>query len=416
MISAAFVLWPVLRAAAGRAPGARGRPKHCPRRAVVRSMVRDFWVEPAGRECVTSAVECGFQTMVFRDRATMSEYRGLARFRGVLVKDDGSVVEVMTVDDAAESEEEIGVCVAISGPSDQDRAMDSLRHSPLVLMEPAGDWKVIPAENVIAAAQHSSSGRSQVMVSCSSSEEAKVLLETLDVGVDGVLLRTDDVHEIRKLRGLRDDTLRDEQSALLDSFRSNSVAATVTAVRAVGSGDRVCVDTCSLLAANEGMLVGSSSQRMFVVLSEAAEVDYVPSRPFRVNAGPVHAYTMGADQKTKYLAELRTGDEVLAVTVDPNTGEFAGCRRVVVGRVKIERRALLLVEADVAKTPESGEARPSLATILVQNAETVRLAGGAPGSVSISASSLRPGNKLLVKTDTAARHIGIPIKEALIEG
>lgn len=34
------------------------------------------------------------------------------------------------------------------------------------------------------------------------------------------------------------------------------------------------------------------------------------TRPFRINAGPVHSYTLLADGSTKYLAELEAGDQV----------------------------------------------------------------------------------------------------------
>lgn len=73
----------------------------------------------------------------------------------------------------------------------------------------------------------------------------------------------------------------------------------VTEVSSVGMGDRVCVDTCSLLGEDEGMLVGSAGQGLFLVLSEAAQSDYVASRPFRVNAGPVHSYCLCPDGKTR---------------------------------------------------------------------------------------------------------------------
>ena len=69
------------------------------------------------------------------------------------------------------------------------------------------------------------------------------------------------------------------------------------------------------------------------------ESEYVASRPFRVNAGPVHAYVMTPGNKTKYLSELETGDEVLTVDQEGTT------KIAIVGRVKIEKRPLMLVEA-----------------------------------------------------------------------
>ncbi len=73
----------------------------------------------------------------------------------------------------------------------------------------------------------------------------------------------------------------------------------------VGMGDRVCVDTCSLLGEDEGLLVGSAGQGLFLVLSEAAHSDYIESRPFRVNAGPVHSYCLCPGGKTRLSCAAR---------------------------------------------------------------------------------------------------------------
>lgn len=95
-----------------------------------------------------------------------------------------------------------------------------------------------------------------------------------------------------------------------------------------------------MMDVGEGMLVGSYSQGLFLVHSESLESEYVASRPFRVNAGPVQAYVMIPGGRTKYLSELETGDEVLIVDRNGRS------RTAVVGRVKIEKRPLILVEAE----------------------------------------------------------------------
>ena len=46
------------------------------------------------------------------------------------------------------------------------------------------------------------------------------------------------------------------------------------------------------------------------VKAEVMENSHVPPRPFRVNAGAVHAYVLTPEGKTKYLEELRSGEEV----------------------------------------------------------------------------------------------------------
>eukprot|EP00879_Flechtneria_rotunda_P032573 GHRR01035802.1.p1 GENE.GHRR01035802.1~~GHRR01035802.1.p1 ORF type:complete len:172 (+),score=65.03 GHRR01035802.1:651-1166(+) len=113
--------------------------------------------------------------------------------------------------------------------------------------------------------------------------------------------------------------------------------ATVTRVEPVGLCDRVCVDLCSLLQPGEGMLVGSFARALFLVHSECMESQYINSRPFRVNAGAVHAYVQAPDGKTAYLSELQSGSKMLVVNA-------AGrARTAMVGRCKIELRPMVSV-------------------------------------------------------------------------
>lgn len=59
--------------------------------------------------------------------------------------------------------------------------------------------------------------------------------------------------------------------------------------------------------------------------------------------GPVHAYVAVPGGKTSYLSELKTGKEVVVV-------DQSGMQRTaIVGRVKIETRPLILVEAKVCR-------------------------------------------------------------------
>ncbi len=87
----------------------------------------------------------------------------------------------------------------------------------------------------------------------------------------------------------------------------------VTRIVPVGmGGDRVCVDTCSILAdgGEGGMLVGNTSSAFLMVHPETLEnPPYVAPRPFRVNAGgAVHAYILlPPNGKTAYLADLAVG-------------------------------------------------------------------------------------------------------------
>jgi 3-dehydroquinate synthase II len=246
------------------------------------------------------------------------------------------------------------------------------------------DWKVIPLENMIAGLQ----GHNVKIISgVRTAQEAEVALSTLEHGADGVLLESTDLQEIK---GLQEVAERAEASRL------NLVRATITGIKPVGMGDRVCVDTCSLMRPGEGMLVGSQAKAFFLVQSEAEESPYVASRPFRVNAGAVHAYVR-VGEKTRYLSELKSGDEVTVVTRD------GGSRSAIVGRAKIERRPMMLVEAEV-----EGQA----ISTLLQNAETIKLVGA---ERSIPVTEAKVGDQVLVYLEETARHFGMSIKESIIE-
>ncbi len=247
------------------------------------------------------------------------------------------------------------------------------------------DWKVIPLENLIAELQKLDV---EIIAGVRNAEEAKLALETLEHGSDGVLVDTDDISEIKKIVAIRDRQGMEKIPL---------VKARITKVKPVGMGDRVCVDTASLMVPGEGMLIGSQSNGLFFVHSESEESPYVAARPFRVNAGAVHAY-IRVGEKTRYLSELASGDEVMIINSEGET------RPAVVGRVKIERRPLMLIEAEVDET--------RIKTLL-QNAETIKLVGD--GGKPMPVTALKEGDGVLVYFEKAARHFGIKIEETIIE-
>jgi 3-dehydroquinate synthase class II len=162
---------------------------------------------------------------------------------------------------------------------------------------------VIPAENLVAAFS-SDSTRATLLATVTTSDSAETMLGALEVGTDGVVLRTESPEEARRLAKVMQERHASDQPTL------EMQTAVVTRVEAAGVGDRVCVDTCSVLHPGEGLLVGSFARTMFLVHSECAESAYVASRPFRINAGPVHSYLVGGGGKTRYLSELCTGEPV----------------------------------------------------------------------------------------------------------
>ncbi len=247
------------------------------------------------------------------------------------------------------------------------------------------DWEVIPLENLIAELQKE---KVQLLAGVKSLSQAKTVLETLEVGADGVMLQAS------KLGVIKEIAKTIESAGEKVDLRTGRVKK----LKPVSLGDRVCIDTASLLTVGEGMLIGSQANGLFLVHSETLESEYVASRPFRVNAGAVHAYILTPGGKTKYLSDLKAGDEVLAVDFKGNT------RTVVVGRVKIEKRPLMLLEV---------VSENKIYKTLLQNAETITLlkSDGRP----ISISKLKEGDELLLHIKNIGRHFGMEIEETLIE-
>lgn len=333
-------------------------------------MMERIWIllpQNDSKDSLTAALEAGFHTFV--EPAGAKGHEGLARTRILALSEDGLY----------EADRLVAPRIVISSPKDQEHALALAGKHDAVLVD-ARAWKIIPHENLIAAYH----GRgTKLIVEAKDVDEAQLLLSTLERGVDIVLLPA--IHAASAAK------------RLLSATRETLHQATITKVKPVGVGDRACLDTASLLAEDEGVLTGSASGGLFLVASEARESGYVASRPFRVNAGAVHAYVLTPGGKTRYLSELHAGDEVLVIGPD---GE---ARPVVLGRVKIERRPLLLVEA---------ECEGRVIKTLLQNAETIRLVGPT-GTKSIV--EIAPGDKVFVRLDAGGRHFGMSVDETVVE-
>ncbi|EMA06850.1 3-dehydroquinate synthase II [Haloarcula vallismortis] len=247
------------------------------------------------------------------------------------------------------------------------------------------NWQIIPLENLIARVGE----ETDLIAGVRTAEDARTAYETLELGADGVLLDTDEVDEIRKTVEVRDEMGRES----LDLEY-----AEVTAIEQTGSADRVCIDTGSLMEHDEGMLVGSMARGLFFVHAETAESPYVASRPFRVNAGAVHAYVRTPDGGTKYLSELQSGDEVQIVDANGRT------REAIVGRAKIEKRPMFRVQAET----KDGDRIETL----LQNAETIKV-HTQNGRTAVT--DLEPGDEILIHHEDTATHFGERIEESIIE-
>jgi 3-dehydroquinate synthase II len=267
--------------------------------------------------------------------------------------------------------------VTIQGKEDENKAAKAADLGVDYVIIKCLDWRVIPLENLIAKGR----GKSTLIAEVTTSEDAKVVLEALELGTDGVLLKTGNPNELEK-------TIK-----LIKAQTPKMVLtpAKILSIKPIG------VDTVDLMIPGEGMLVGCQSAGFFLVEAEVNENPYVQSRPFRVNAGPASHYTLTSTQSTRYLSELKAGDEVLIVNREGKV------RLTNVGRSKIEFRPLILIEAQAADT--------KIKTIL-QNAETIRLV--TPKS-SKPVTELKPNDEVLVHIAAkGGRHFGISVPEETV--
>ena len=272
--------------------------------------------------------------------------------------------------------------VDIGDPKSQEHAMSLAGKKDAVIVTTT-DWTVIPLENMIA--KFGGSG-TKVFASASTVEEANLFLTTMEKGVDGIVIDVDDPLMISKFNKIINDSPKEELSEV-----------TVVSIKPVEMGDRVCIDTCSMMSPGEGMLIGSYSNCLFLIQSESEDNGYVASRPFRVNAGAVHSYMEVPGGGTRYLSEIKGGDSVLLCDENGNT------RVASVGRCKVEKRPLLMVTATDGRKEY---------TVMLQNAETIKMVGS-KGSVSVT--KLKPGDKVLAKIETGGRHFGMAIEETISE-
>ena len=329
--------------------------------------MRKLWVkaDPWDKKIVTTALEGGADGIMV-PKGFSQKVKELGRIQ--TISEDGDLKLGKDV-----------VFFTITSGEDEEKIV-KLSQNKRVILE-CTDWTVIPLENLIAKG-------AKVIAQVRDLKEAQTAFGILEKGVDHVLFHTDDVIELKKA---------------LSWFRSEGdkislQAAEIVEVRSVGMGDRVCVDTCTSMDMGQGILVGNSSSALFLIHAESISNPYVSPRPFRVNAGPVHSYTRVPDGKTKYLSELSSGDQVMIVDFKGNTTTG------IVGRLKIEKRPLMLVRA-VFKGKEI--------TSIVQNAETIRLTS--PDGKAISVVNLTPGDKVLVAMEEGGRHFGIKIEESITE-
>jgi 3-dehydroquinate synthase II len=315
---------------------------------------------------ITTAIESGVDFILIKEEQA-NDIKKLGRVKLIIQDKEGNLSDDFVI-------------VKIENKADEEKAANLAKSGKKVIVETT-DWTIIPLENLIAQSPN-------IYSIVKNSEEAKTSVGILEKGVKGIVLRTTDMNEVKKVaKVIKEDT-----------EKLNFIKAKVTAIKPIGMGDRVAVDTTSLLKRGEGMLVGNSSAGMILVHGETEESEYVASRPFRVNAGAVHMYTRVPNGKTTYLSELSAGKEVMIY-------DFNGNGRIVyVGRAKVERRPMLLIEAEYEGKKLSA---------VLQNAETIRVVK--PDGTPISVVDLKVGDEIVGYVEEAGRHFGMKVEETILE-
>lgn len=318
---------------------------------------------PYDKSSVTLALESGVDGII-APKEMVAAVKGLAR------------CEVWADEDAP--------LVAIETKADEEAALARLKRGEKAIL--ARGWEIIPVENLLAQTDN-------VLAEAENLEKARLAAGILERGVAGIVLPAEAVDQIKPV----------VRQCKVAQGREKLLPARIARIEPVGLGHRVCVDTLSLLKRGQGMLVGNSSAFTFLVHAETEHNEYVASRPFRVNAGAVHAYVRLPHDRTTYLGELRAGQEALIVDAKGDTSIAT------IGRVKIEVRPMLLIEASAK--PDGGEERTG--AIFLQNAETIRLTR--PDGSPVSVVTLKPGDEVLCRLDEAGRHFGMRVSEEIQE-
>ncbi|QGY38828.1 3-dehydroquinate synthase II family protein [Pseudodesulfovibrio cashew] len=318
---------------------------------------------PFDKKLITLALESGVDAvMVEKDQ--VKNVQSLGRVT-VITPEDMPVVE-------------------LTKKADEDVAVNKIKAGDNVALKKG--WEIIPVENILAQVEN-------LALECENLDRAILAAGILERGCDTIVVLPEGATDLKQIVA----------ELKLSQGKLDLQAATVTAIEATGLGHRVCVDTISMLKRGQGMLIGNSSAFSFLVHAETESNPYVAARPFRVNAGAVHAYAQMPGDKTTYLEELAAGTDVLIVGADGNTS------LATVGRVKVEIRPMLLIKAEV-KTKDGVKA----GQVFLQNAETIRVVSDKGEPVSVV--TLKVGDKIMVKTDEAGRHFGMRIKEEIKEG
>lgn len=275
--------------------------------------------------------------------------------------------------------------ILIKSNDDIKKAVEAAKLGVNVIIVETSDWKIIPIENLIAEL---ADFPTQLFTRLENMSEAKTMFNILEKGVDGLIINLKNSINVEKIL----NEINDNSNISLSN-------AEIIDIQNVDSGDRVCIDTVSILNHGEGLLIGSRSNFLFLVHNESLGSSYTSPRPFRVNAGAVHSYVLMPNGTTQYLSEIQSGTELLIVSKDGNT------RNSSVGRAKIENRPFLLIKAKIGN---------EIGTIMIQNAETIGLINDKGQPIPVT--DLNKGDSIIVHVaKSTGRHFGMAVDEFMLE-
>ena len=291
----------------------------------------------------------------------------------------------------------IGSIVDISSVKGQDFAKGLVGLAQWIILE-FDNWKMIPIENLIAICDGTGT---KIAAKITKSVDVPGAAYALDIGIDAILINPKkELIDAAKIAKFQRQEQYQEYSAN-DEYDEQIIMASsvISSVSNIKNSARYCIDLTTVLQVGEGVLVGSSASSLALIHGETIPSEFVPTRPFRINAGSPHSYILMNDGKTKYISELKSGDEICIVK------ENGECRSGTIGRLKIEKRPFLQI------CWENNNDKPS--NIFLQQAETVKLV--CPNNQIVAVTEIKPGDKILTYNNEGQRHIGMKISSDVEE-
>lgn len=305
----------------------------------------------------------------------------------------------------------------------QIRALAAVGSAEWIVLDASDGAVFVPAENLIAAGRQAGT---RVAVIARNEQQVTGLAGALQSGVDALIIpATADraepeedlwqaAAEAKRTRQhvTRTDVAENTPQEDSETTQYLSLVQVESVEPVLGLADRVCLDLVQLMNEGEGALVGSTAKALCLVQAETAHTGLVPPRPFRINAGPVHAYVALQGGRMKYLSEVAAGDQILVVDASTSVpGKPFNSRSIAVGRCKIEPRPVVCVRFSDGK--RHGQ-------IFLQQAETVRVparlgSGRSSDCSPCSVTSLAPGDEICVLFADMGTHVGQRIASSVLE-